>query len=686
MDALTVSIVGAQSDPVMEYAAQDLRRLLQAADVKIVDKNAVWNVRLQVDSSLPEYSFSVSWCRDENTITLSGYDPACVLHSVYTALEYAGYLFEITGPVLPDKLDIDKLKDWSAVVKPAVRKRGIRQHINFPMDISSYPLEEAREYIRNLARLRMNSIAFHCYPGMWYEAELAHDQIRAGGFFYGRTNIVPDRPVFKVVRNNKTFCIPSIEPFYDDEVEKSKAAIAWLQQVVEEAKRVGMTVQLSFEPRDMDIEDCMATAEAIVSQYPSIDVLELMTQETGGDAGERSVDELRNTISTLFSDAALKDEEVVSLLSDNLQQMYGTLVELGKNIKLLVELNKRWQGMNRPRLCAGVYCTEHDSLKVALALMRRYVPKSIDLAFMPAHGARHSAESVKAMRLNKEDLGRTVFYSWLEFDGNMFLQQNAVLGTYQILENIREVIKDTPVYGVSFNHWRTAENKTAFRYASLACIHGPFSVEEFYEHYAAALGVGSVRRFVESMKQLDEADHQVRNTLENIGFCFEPCWYNLGGKLGYAGLWSLEALDEIGEKFDAVGKELDACLSATISKSGIIYLEFLINRIKCTSVHLQAMATLVELQSICKDADPGTLDDTKRQNVRSVCDAAMSLADRYMDLHAQKMPDRGCEGTLVSYYDTVCAYIGRLKEMYGGEGYSPVPANTGADAPPSPAI
>jgi len=34
--------------------------------------------------------------------------------------------------------------------------------------ISSYPVEEACEYIRNLARMRMNYITFHSYPGQWY--------------------------------------------------------------------------------------------------------------------------------------------------------------------------------------------------------------------------------------------------------------------------------------------------------------------------------------------------------------------------------------------------------------------------------------------------------------------------------------------------------------------------------------
>lgn len=54
-------------------------------------------------------------------------------------------------------------------VVPAVTERGICQHINSAVDVSSYPLAEAREYVRNLARLRFNHITFHSYPGQWYE-------------------------------------------------------------------------------------------------------------------------------------------------------------------------------------------------------------------------------------------------------------------------------------------------------------------------------------------------------------------------------------------------------------------------------------------------------------------------------------------------------------------------------------
>lgn len=79
-----------------------------------------------------------------------------------TTLAEASYQFEITGPIAPKILH--PIAKGKRVITPAVKLRGIRQHINFPMDISSYPIEEAKEYIRNLTRLRFNYIVFHSYP------------------------------------------------------------------------------------------------------------------------------------------------------------------------------------------------------------------------------------------------------------------------------------------------------------------------------------------------------------------------------------------------------------------------------------------------------------------------------------------------------------------------------------------
>jgi hypothetical protein len=54
-----------------------------------------------------------------------------------------------------------------------------------------------------------------------------------------------------------------------------------------------------------------------------------------------------------------------------------------------------------------------------------------------------------------------------------------------------------------------------------------------------------------------------------------------------------------------------------------------------------------------------------------------------MALHAQMIVDRGCEGTLISFYYTPPAVLKRIRAEYGGTGET-VQAAQSSDAPPSP--
>lgn len=97
------------------------------------------------------------------------------------------------------------------------------------------------------------------------------------------------------------------------------------------------------------------------------------------------------------------------------------------------------------------------------------------------------------------------------------------------------------------------------------------------------------------------------------------------------------------------------------------------------------MGTLVALQPLCKDTDPECLDEASKEKARAVCNASLALIEQYMNLHAQAILDRGCEGNLVSYYDTAWKFTAKLRAMFGGE---PVAAadQSNSDDPPSPAI
>ena len=677
--------------PIVSYAAEELRSFLTQTYHKNAGKcvKQTWTITLNVDSSMPEWSFAASCADGSNNIELCGYNPTCVLHAAYTLLEKLGFVFDINGPTYPPSIDLGSVAGWSTKIVPKIKYRGIRQHINFPMDISGYTLSAAKEYIRNLARMRMNHITFHSYPNQWYEVNLPSQKELAGAFFYGIDYKLHHDEVFKAIHNEKYFCIPEIEPLYEHPKEKSRAAIKWLQELMDEAKRVGLHIQLSYEPRDAELDDCIAAADEIIQQYPMINTLELITQEAGGiwetDAA-LPVKELKSLIRNLFGSDADADKDIVSPLREGLWQLPGTLRELAKNVLVVKKLSKQWKDKKHPALATGVYCTEHESLKSILAIMRKFVPKDIEITFLPAHGGRASAESINAMEMSQNDMGRSMIYSWLEFDGDMFLQQNGIKGIQIMLQNIEATCKNKQLEGIAFNHWRTSENRTSARYSSLATLFGAIKPEDFYIKYAASLRLGNKETYAKAMQELDDADTNTRDKLGNIGFCHEPCWYNAAGYLGYIGMWKIPELNEIRQQFEGVGLKLNECIAETKSDAGRAYLSFLINRIKCTSIHLKAMAKLAELQVICKDTEVDDFSDMQHKKIRAVFDEAFKMIDNYLDTHSKAMPDRGCEGTLVSYKDTVWLFATKMKAMLLGEHTGLIAKKKSGDAPPPPAI
>lgn len=149
------------------------------------------------------------------------------------------------------------------------------------MDISSYSLKEAKEYIRNLARMRMNAITFHSYNGQWHPYRKDGQRVPAGHFFYGQRHSLPSRPeTAAAIQNRRAFCIPKAEAVLDEPDKREQFAVYWLNEVMNTAKEVGMKVTLSIECQEstpLEAEKEMVT-EAL-RLYPQIDVIELITPE-----------------------------------------------------------------------------------------------------------------------------------------------------------------------------------------------------------------------------------------------------------------------------------------------------------------------------------------------------------------------------------------------------------------------
>ena len=630
-----INIVTKGNDSIVQYGITELKSFLNEKNgFKYVSekKNADWIINLEEDKLLKEGGFRVtSTLKGKQFIVLSGATKNEVLYAVYTFLEKLGFVFEFSGPYVPEKINLGAIKQYSETIIPVVRYRGIRQHINFPMDISSYSVNDAKQYIQNLARMRFNHITFHSYPGQWYEVRKEKTTKYAGNFFYGQTLIIPDNPLIQEkVHNKKIFCIPEIEASYDSIAVRSKMAVNWLHEVMKEAKRVGMRIQFSFEPRSnsINVDETIAEIKQIQQQYPLVDAIELMTEEAGGWGPDNSAKEIKEILVSFFGSNVLNDSIVIAPIESTQKDLGYLYGQIGHHIKVIETIRER--NIQTPILKLGIYSIIDNYSIPAYHLARKFAP-NIEIALLSSYGSGNVAKALPKIITDEKGWNETNIYSWLEFDGMMFTQQNGIQGIYNLFNNKQEKKHSRSFNTIAFNHWRTAENKVTARYASLSTLYGAIEPALFYENYARSLGIASPSHFAESMKLLQKAfDYKS----SNFGFAWMGDWNN--GIIFYPTNDLKGAL----ELYDSARYELAKCATGNANEYAKYTIQFLDNRLRATIIYYQAFIKQNELNT----------PDITVEKYGEICNEVLSMFDVCLKTYSEMMPDRGCEGTLLDIY------------------------------------
>ena len=256
--------------PVSRYAARELEAFLRSACAECVagveagpagDRRIVLDVR-------PDQPEEVAVEHTPPLTALAGRTPAALLHSVYHFLERLGYVFTATGPVAPCA-PAAWPAPFSLRTSPVIAQRGIRQHLNFPMDITCLPLEQAREYVRNLARLKLNVLALHLYPNQGW-LHLDHGGYRVGvdpevTLYYSQRHPVCSEPAVRArSANREVWFIPELEGVYRT-AQQREGLRAWLRGVIQTARECGLTVSASVESLSPASDRALAAAPANLS-------------------------------------------------------------------------------------------------------------------------------------------------------------------------------------------------------------------------------------------------------------------------------------------------------------------------------------------------------------------------------------------------------------------------------------
>lgn len=668
-----VKYEGFSPSAAMQVVESDLEKYM--AEIPDAMK---WEYLFCLDSTLTDGSFGFQL--KDRQVRMFGGDELGVSHAFYTLLEELGYTFDVTGVSTPAvKRRISDLTDKS--ITPKVRWRGIRQHVNFPMDISSYSLADAKKYINALLRMRFNKIAFHSYPGQWYETQVGDSLALAGNFFYGDTHFMYDSEFLKkhITSNDSVFCIPEAEPLFTDPARRSRFAVAWMQELVNYAADLGLYVQISFEPRLASVEQAVQTAEEIRNTYPRINALEMITEETGGWGAPCTAEETKATLDTYFPHEIAHDTTVCAPIQPKQTDLNTLYAQLGIITKAIETLQAK--GDFGPALKLGIYSTITRYTSGAYRLARLALPET-PICLMASHGSGGTATAIADLIHTADDMRHTEIYSWIEFDGLMYLYQNSIDGNARLMEHITGVLPQQEQQGsVLYNHWRTAENRTSARYAMVSTLKGVIVPETFYEIYARRLAIKDVEKYKNILTLLQQADDHSRAYLGNIGFCWMGAWRS-GGSFPWMNRKHVQTARtyymKAGELLGELIRQVEPATPA------YDYLAFMGNRVLCSVIYLDAFLEAGEIRTIRKEAD-GSVSAPEQLRAREICNRALLLFEQYMETHAQMMPDRGCEGILVSIWNAPIRGLKVYRSQLGGEDPGELPhSDTPVDAPPLP--
>jgi hypothetical protein len=109
-----------------------------------------------------------------NTIYLAAASDTGISPGVYDLLQQYGAYFQISGEILPVQTAF-AIKSINVSVSPAFRYCGLLPWDNFLCGMSGWNEEDFKLFIDRMARLRLNFIEFHFYPGLAYYNETYSD-------------------------------------------------------------------------------------------------------------------------------------------------------------------------------------------------------------------------------------------------------------------------------------------------------------------------------------------------------------------------------------------------------------------------------------------------------------------------------------------------------------------------------
>ena len=630
-------------------------------------------------------------------VVVLGGSPRAALWAVYALLEKLGVVFEFSGEIVPPKrpsLDLSRLEVGG---KPSIRERGLRLHLNFPMDQSSYSLPEFLAWVDRVARLKCNYLMFHFYSNHpWFFFQYKNAKTTGATFFVGthmfggKYMLPPDMIGRELIRNKAQYFPPEFEGMEPGEA-LYHATEARMRAIIDHAHQRGIRCAVSFEPlgNPGDItahlgeweqaagghdklmsEVTVARLNACMDAYPNADEYQLISVEGSDDAPpgmdlKADLKRLCNKYKIPFDpnderQFAGAREAGVNLAPYNAPSVAA---ELDRGLMRPVVSTLRYVDMALdvladPRIAdrlkregklgnVGIYLPNGAAVKMCTPALRAMMPANSRLQMMVDYGARGTADQMPTWEAFHGANLQLGVISWLEFDGSMFLPEAWPHSVYDCVHNA----KDLPLTTLVCNHWRVSGLEADAAGLAETPWNMGLSYDEWMNGYLTRLyGAANVPAARKAYDALEQATLYCRAHLFNVGFCYEGRYT---GDFGYPAEYTEGAKSRFTTARDAFSA-LATTLPAGRPK---VRAEYLGDRCQCALDHLDAMRELAAAQ--VRPGDP--LDRIKQASAHA--DRAYEFAQDYMRTYARKVLDRGDEGMLVNYQFGV---VRQAKQMAQG--------------------
>jgi hypothetical protein len=273
----------------------------------------------------------------DSTIYVAAVTDTGIGYGLYNLLEQYGVYFQISGEVLPAQAAY-AIKSINLSLVPVFRYRALFPWDNFLMGMSGWNETDFDLFIDRMARLRLNMIQFHFYPGLAYYNEVYSNGSRVDPWFIAdwANNVVPSRLIGSQAFGSLAYF--GNKEYHDNNTAQARAAAcqAMLKRVLDYAHSRGLATVVGFalmQPQgggftmtttrgwnpmpdplvaknaDLEVE----RYRRLVSIYPNSDYYWMWQTEAGGNfwktvTNDASATAMRNQYANWCTDANRKGD------------------------------------------------------------------------------------------------------------------------------------------------------------------------------------------------------------------------------------------------------------------------------------------------------------------------------------------------------------------------------------------